>query len=80
MKIYYVSSASGGPSFTTFQTPNGTSPVADSSSDTLNFTSSDNSITITGNSATDTIDFIVASAPTTADEYDIVTYTFFGGF
>jgi hypothetical protein len=48
--------------FTTIQPDAGTSPAAASSTDTLTLTSSDNSITITGNSATDTIDFIVASA------------------
>lgn len=49
-------------SFTIIQPPNGTSPVADSPADTLTLTSSDNSITITGDSSTDTIDFIVNMA------------------
>lgn len=45
----------GGNTFTTFQTPYGTSPVADSSSDTLTFESADSTIYISGNSTTDTI-------------------------
>ena len=49
-------------SFVIIQTPSGTSPTATSPTDTLTFTSSDNSITITGNATTDTIDFKVASA------------------
>ena len=49
----------GGDSFTTIQTPNGTSPVAESSADTLSLTSSDNSVVITGNSTTDTVNFSV---------------------
>lgn len=44
-------------SFTTIQCDVGTSPIADSSSDTLTLTSSDSTITITGDSATDTINF-----------------------
>lgn len=55
-------SSSGVNSFATIQPDHGTSPVADSSSDTLTLTSSDGSITITGNATTDTIDFIVNSA------------------
>ena len=41
--------------FTTISTPSGTSPVADSSTDTLTLTAG-TGITITGNSTTDTID------------------------
>ena len=48
--------------FSTFQTPSGTSPVSDSTSDTLTFTSSDSSVGITGNATTDTIDFRVTPA------------------
>ena len=44
-------------SFVTFQVPNGTSPVADSPADVMTFTSSDESVTITGNATTDTINF-----------------------
>jgi len=43
-------------SFTTIQTPAGSSPVANGPHDTLTLTSSDNSISITGNATTDTID------------------------
>lgn len=43
-------------SFETFSTPNGTSPVADSATDTLTITES-NGIVITGNSTNDSIQF-----------------------
>lgn len=46
-------------SFATVATPAGTSPVADSSTDTLNF--SGTGITITGNSTTDTIAFALTN-------------------
>lgn len=45
-------------SFAFIQPDAGTTPAADSSTDTLTLTSSDSSITITGNSTTDTIDFV----------------------
>lgn len=51
-----------GDSFKTIQTPAGTSPVADSATDTLTFTSDDGSVIISGDSTTDTIDFSVAAA------------------
>lgn len=65
MAIYRVGGGSGGgggssDSFVTFQVPNGTDPVATSPTDVLTFTSSDNSVTITGDSTTDTIDFVAA--------------------
>jgi hypothetical protein len=50
----------GGNSFETINCPAGTDPVADSATDTLNLTSSDSSVTITGDSSTDTVDFVVA--------------------
>jgi len=50
----------GGDAFTIIQTDAGTSPVATGPNDTLTLTSSDNSITITGNAITDTVDLIVA--------------------
>lgn len=52
--------------FTTIATPAGTNPVADSTSDTLNLTSTDNSITITGTAGTDTVNFALAT-PTFID-------------
>jgi len=54
-----VPSGGGGSSnsFETINVPNGTNPVADSATDTLNFTSVDDSVTITGTSGTDTVDF-----------------------
>ena len=58
--LYNASSASN--SFVIIQTPSGTSPTATSPTDTLTFTSSDNSISITGNAGTDTIDLTVAGA------------------
>lgn len=53
-------------SFTTIQTDAGTSPVADSVTDTLTLTSSDASVTITGTAGTDTVDLKVAAPFTTA--------------
>lgn len=47
--------------FKTISTPAGTSPVADSSTDTLNLTSSGGTVTITGTSGTDTINFDLAA-------------------
>jgi len=58
--FFKASASSGGGSgaaFTTIQTDAGTSPVA-TAADTLTFTSSDASITITGNSTTDTVDLV----------------------
>lgn len=49
-------------SFTTISTPSGTSPVADSSSDTLSFTAS-GGVSITGNSTTDTVEFSTNATP-----------------
>lgn len=54
---------SSAPSFGIVQTPNGTSPTASVPTDTLNFTSSDNSITITGNALTDTVNFVLSFTP-----------------
>ena len=48
-------------SFRTINVPNGTDPVADAYNDTLNFTSSDGSVVINGNSSTDTIDFTIGA-------------------
>lgn len=50
--------------FKTIQVPAGTSPVASSPTDTLTFTSSDNTVTITGTSGTDTINFQAANSYT----------------
>jgi hypothetical protein len=47
------------PSFGLVQTPFGTSPTADAPGGTLTLTSTDLTVTITGNSTTDTIDFSV---------------------
>lgn len=60
----WIGGGSGGASnsFTTFQTDFGTYPVADSASDTINFTSTDDIIAITGDSTTDTINFTAGSA------------------
>lgn len=64
--------STGVTSFTTIQTPAGTSPVADSASDTLTLAAG-TGITITGDSTTDTVT-IAAQVPD-----DLVTYTQFGG-
>lgn len=47
--------------FRTINVPTGTDPVADAYNDTLNFISSDGSVTISGNSTTDTIDLKVGA-------------------
>jgi len=52
----------GSKSFKTIDTPLGTDPVADSTTDTLTLTATDGVITITGNSGTDTIDFGIAAS------------------
>ncbi len=44
--------------FAVIQTDAGTSPTADSNSDTLTLTSSDGSVTITGTASTDTVNFV----------------------
>jgi len=46
-------------SFATINCPAGTDPVADSSTDTLNLTSTDSSVTITGTASTDTVNLAV---------------------
>jgi hypothetical protein len=56
-----VGGGSASNSFTTISTPSGTSPVADSSTDTLTLTAG-TGITITGDSAADTIEIAVASS------------------
>lgn len=53
-------------SFSTIQPPSGTSPTASSPTDTLTLTSTDGTVAIIGDSATDTIDFSVVSAPLAA--------------
>lgn len=52
--------------FETINAPNGTDPVADATTDTLNFADG-NAITITGDSGTDTITIAVDAASDTAD-------------
>lgn len=56
--IAAVASGGGGGalSFTTINVPAGTDPVATSAADTLNWTTSDSLVTLTGNSGTKTID------------------------
>jgi DUF4097 and DUF4098 domain-containing protein YvlB len=49
-------------SFSTIQTPAGSSPVAGSPTDVLTLTSSDGSVLITGNAITDTINFQVSAS------------------
>lgn len=58
---YQSASGSSSNSFTIWQPPSGTSPTAASSTDTMHLTTSDSTITITGNSTTDTLDFKVTS-------------------
>lgn len=64
---YYVkNTTSVEDSFTTIQPDSGTSPVAGVSS-TLTLTSSDSTLSIAGNSATDTIDFTLPQGIATSD-------------
>lgn len=56
-----ATTVNGSPSFSTIQVPNGTSPVATSSSDVLTLDEGDR-ITITGNSITDTVEIGIATA------------------
>lgn len=51
--------------FKTISVPAGTSPVADSNNDTLTFISSDSSVSISGNSTSDTIDIKVGGSVNT---------------
>lgn len=53
--------------FTIFQPDSGTAPTADSGSDTLTMTSGDSSISVAGNSTTDTIDLEVDINALTAE-------------
>ena len=53
------SAISNNNAFTTINVPTGTDPEANAYNDTLNFTSADGTLTISGNSTTDTIDFSV---------------------
>lgn len=61
-----VGGGAGSNSFATFQTDNGSSPTATSPTDVMTLTSSDKSVSITGNSGTDTIDFSSAIETVTA--------------
>jgi len=61
-----INVTAGGDVFKTMNCPSGSDPVADSATDTLNFTGT--TITITGNSGTDTIDFELNS--TLKSNYD----------
>jgi len=56
------SAISNNNAFTTINVPSGTDPVANAYNDTLNFTSSDSSVVISGNSTSDTIDITVAGS------------------
>ena len=55
----------GGNAFTTINTSSGTSPVADSPTDTLNLTASTGMLVV-GASATDTVTFVVNNVPVSA--------------
>lgn len=56
-----ISTAGAANAFKTINAPAGTDPVADSATDTLNLTSTGSTITITGNSTTDTLNFEIAT-------------------
>jgi hypothetical protein len=70
-----VGGGSASDSFRTISTPSGTSPVADSSTDTLNLVAGSN-ITITGDSSSDSITFAATDTNTT---YSISAETVSGG-
>jgi hypothetical protein len=59
----------GGNAFGTIQTPFGTSPIADVPSDVLTLSSSDASLTITGDALSDTVDMTLSSTGVTAGSY-----------
>lgn len=61
----WPAAAVSGNSFQTIAVPNGTSPVASSSTDTLTLTSADSSITITGNAGAKSVDFAIGTAART---------------
>lgn len=62
-------------SFTTIQTPVGTSPVATSPTDTLTLSTSGGEIVITGNSSTDTVQFNLGTTGVTAATYRAPTFS-----
>jgi len=59
----------GGFAFGVVQPDTGTSPTADTLSDTLTLTSSDTSLSIAGNALTDTIDITLSNSGVTAGSY-----------
>lgn len=59
--IFRRTGGSGAPSFGTIQVPNGTNPTAVIEGDTVDFISSDGSVTMTGNSATNELDFQITA-------------------
>lgn len=62
-------------SFTTIQTPLGTSPVATGTHDTLTLQNSDSNILITGNSGSDSVNFALATAIVTTGNKKSVDWT-----
>lgn len=72
LDLVNTSSGSASNSFTTIQTSSGTAPVASSSTDTLTLTGTA-PITVTGNSATDTVVFAMPAATASQDGYVTTT-------
>ena len=64
------SAISNNNAFTTINVPTGTDPVANAYNDTLNFTSSDSSVIISGNSTTDTINLTVDGSVTSQNIFN----------
>lgn len=62
-KVVKPATFTDGNAFGIVQPPSGTSPTASSTSDALTLTSSDSSVSITGNSATKTIDIKAGTVP-----------------
>jgi hypothetical protein len=69
---FFKAAAGGGAtnSFATIQTDTGTNPVADSATDTLTLTNTDNVIGISGNSTTDTVTFSWGNSNLSWDDTD----------
>lgn len=65
-----LGSGGGGNSFETINAPSGTDPVADSSTDTLNLASGAAALSITGDSATDTITLDIAGTASKCARFD----------
>lgn len=76
--INFEASGGGGNAFGTMNAPLGTDPVATTGADTLNWTSSDSNVLITGNSGTKTMDLALATN-VTSNLYRVEKFTLSAG-